>query len=279
MMNMESHTIHKADKTEELFYFCFNRNAPIIDALSSHYPRPYLDLMDTYVAHRCINIHHIFLTSTQCFQTGIDICSANAFLRIIADHIAILYLIYDNQDSEEIQLRHYLSIADGINTQVKVLQDLIQKDTINSFKKCEATKIIENESKNLEICINTIKALAIYNSCKETIDCLLKKYNWKYKKLSDYNRKKENECTYKMYELYRDKLMIKNDYISYLSNHIHGLAGSVTTYINEESILMVKTIVTFLIVKYSNFLRTYFKIKPSELEMDFYTKLTAEITV
>lgn len=276
---MESHTIINADKTEELYHFCLNRNVPIIDSLSCRYPKPYLDLMDTYVAHRCINLHHIFLTVTYCFQTSIDICSANAFLRIIADHLAILYLIYDNQDSEEIQLRHYLSIADGINTQVKVLQDLIQKDTINSFKKCEAVKTIENESRNLEISINTIKALAIYNSHKETINCLLKKYNWKYKKLSDYNRKKENECTYKMYELYRDKLMIKNDYISYLSNHIHGLAGSVTTYINEESILMIKTIVTFLIVKYSNFLWTYFKIKPSELEMDFYTKLTAEIIV
>ena len=249
-MNMESHTlIHKAAKTEELFYFYFNRNVSIIDSLSSHYPRPYLDRIDTYVAHRCINIHHIFLTSTQCFQTGVDICSANAFLRIIADHIAILYLIYDNQDSEEIQLRHYLSIADGINTQVKVLQDLIQKDTINSFKKCEAIKTIKNESRNLEISINTIKALAIYSSHKETIDCLLKKYNWKYKKLSDYNCKKEQECTYKNYELYRDILMIKNDYIAYLSNFIHGLAGSVTTYINEERILMIKTIVTFLIVK------------------------------
>ncbi len=275
---MESHTIHKADKTEELFYFCFNRNVPIIDSISSHYPRPYLNLMDTYVAHRCINIHHIFLTITQCFQTGIDLCSANAFLRIIADHIAILYLIYDNHNSEEVQLRHYISIADEINTKVKVLQDLIQKDTINSFKKCEAIKTIKNESRNKEICINTIRSLTIYNSHKETIDCLLKKYNWKYKKLSDYKCKKEQECTYKNYELYRDILMIKNDYIAYLSNFIHGLAGSVTTNLNEESILTIKTIITFLIVKYSRFLWSYFKMDPSELEMDYYTKLTSEIS-
>ena len=68
-------------KSEEAFDVCLSRNKLIIEALGYKYPHPDIDDLDSYIAHRCINIHAMFLTFYKSYFSKIDILSANSFLR------------------------------------------------------------------------------------------------------------------------------------------------------------------------------------------------------
>lgn len=267
---MDTDTIRIIRNTESIFDFHINKNTPIVNSLAQIYPQTYINVIETHIAHRCINIHNIFSMLWRCREFGIDNCSANAFLRILSDHISTLLLIYDNPDHNEVALRHYLCIADGINSKIIEMQEFMAKDTIPDSAKDTAKETIQQEQDNLQVCIDCIKALDIYITNKTSIDNLIIKYNWRYKDISN------NRSKYSWLELYREKMRIQNNYIQYLSLYVHGLAGSVIFNENQETnIQLIKAIATKLIMSFSEFLWRHFKVLLSEQEKDYLSNLLA----
>ena len=130
----------------------------------------------------------------------------------------------------------------------------------------------KHEEKNIQLCNDYVKKLNLYKTNKTAIDCLLRNYNWKFKDLSNF------KCSYKWSELYREKLSIKNNYISLISLHIHGLAGSVVISQNPQiNNLTSRTIATSLMMTFSRYLWAHFNCPPTEQELDYLIGLTSKI--
>lgn len=268
-------------KSEEAFDVCFSRNKLIIEALGYKYPHPDIDDLDSYIAHRCINIHAMFLTFYKSYFSKIDILSANSFLRIFADHISALKLIYEEENIQESKLRHYLSIADAICSEIEVLQQLSESSSItNDGMNVVLTTIKEKETEYKNIIDEEIKSLPIYNKYQLEIDVLIDgkksksgivrdKNNWKYKSLLNTN----GNNTYSWANMYKDKLRLKPGHIAHLSQYVHGLAGSVVVHNNESSEAIIKHIAKTLIMSFSGFLWGKFKSYPSDIEMAYLNSL------
>ncbi len=271
-------------KAEEAFNICFSKNVFIIEALGNTYPTLNVDNMESYIAHRCVNIHAMFGTFKNAISTHIDVLSANSFLRIFADHISTLILIYETENIEERALRHYLYVADGIEEEMKVLEELEGRPSIDETGK----QLVRQEKKNKQAiqqhCIDSIRRLPLYQSYKTIIDGLINgnkngigKYNWKYKDLESYEVKRLRECSYSYTELYADKLSLPSVRMKNLAQYIHGLAGSVmvSNGINVEE--KIKLMAQYLIMSFSRFLWTKYKSLPSPIESNFLFSLVPNL--
>ena len=237
-------------KREEAFEILFSRNVSIIEALGHKYPQAEVDNLESYIAHRCINIHAMFQTFFKCYATQIDVLSANSFMRIFADHISSLILIYETGSEAETILRHYLSVADSCKEAV-----------------CQH-------------CIDSIKALPIYSTKKGIIDNLIQgnkkgygKYNWKYLNLQTYDINNYKSCSYSFLRLYTEKLSLRSQHIVLLSQYVHGLAGSVSITNNIIVEAKMKTLAQLLLLSFSHFLWRKYNAYPTEMERDLIMSL------
>lgn len=267
-------------KSEEAFDVCFSRNKIIVEALGYKYPQPDIDNIDSYIAHRCINIHTMFLTFYKSYCSKIDILSAYSFLRIFADHVSALKLIYEEENIQESKLRHYLSIADAITSEIEALRQLSESSSITK----DGTNIVlstikEKEAEYISI-VEKIKSLPIYNDNQLAINILIdgkknksgfvyNRNNWKYKSLLNTN----GNNTYSWAYMYKDRLGLRPGHIVQLSQYVHGLAGSVVIQNNESSEAIIKHIAKTLIMSFSGFLWGKFKSYPSDMEMDYLNSL------
>ena len=267
-------------KSEEAFDVCFSRNKIIVEALGYKYPQPDIDNIDSYIAHRCINIHAMFLTFYKSYCSKIDILSANSFLRIFADHVSALKLIYEEENIQESKLRHYLSIADAITSEIEALRQLSESSSITK----DGTNIVlstikEKEAEYISI-VEKIKSLPVYNNNQLAINILIDgkktksgfvydRNNWKYKSLLNTN----GNNTYSWANMYKDRLGLRPGHIVQLSQYVHGLAGSVVIQNNESSEAIIKHIAKTLIMSFSGFLWGKFKSYPSDIEMAYLNSL------
>lgn len=267
-------------KREEAFEILFSRNVSIIEALGHKYPQAEVDNLESYIAHRCINIHAMFQTFFKCYATQIDVLSANSFMRIFADHISSLILIYETGSEAETILRHYLSVADSCETELEALRELKKSKNINE----EGRKIVQQEIITKEAvcqhCIDSIKALPIYSTKKDIIDNLIQgnkkgygKFNWKYLNLQTYDIKNYKSCSYSFLRLYTEKLSLRSQHIVLLSQYVHGLAGSVPITNNIIVEAKMKALAQLLLMSFSHFLWRKYNAYPTEMERDLIMSL------
>ena len=267
-------------KHEEAFWVFFSRNVSIIEAIGYTYPKADIDNLESYIAHRCVNIHAMFQTFYKSYATQIDVLSANSFLRIFADHISSLFLIYETGSGKETILRHYLSIADSCETDLEALKELGQSKNIND----EGRHYVQTEIKEKEAvcqhCVDAIKALPFYGKNKEVIDNLIQgsrkgygKYNWKYIDLQTYDVKNIKGCSYSFARLYAEKLHLASQHVVNLSQYVHGLAGSVAAPNNIIVEAKMKTLAHLLIMSFSRFLWMKYNVPPSNIESDYLCSL------
>ena len=156
-----------------------------------------------------------------------DFCSAMALLRVMADTLSSLYLIY-KEEGEKLYLRHYLYVMDGVNNRLNYLPNSVDYDNKLSkseydalCKQIESSKNNCNETK--KHCISEIHSLSLYHGQMYVIDKLIENCNWKYKTFS--SKTKGNSYTWlEMYE--KIKLQCKPNFFSYLSEFVHGLSIS-----------------------------------------------------
>lgn len=125
-----------------------------------------------------------------------DYVVANAIVRTLADTMASLYLIYQ-EDGESMVLRHYLYVMDGIDNRLKYLPEnmfydnSISKDEFDVLKQqVVASKTHYTEAK--QHCQAKIRVLSLYGGSAAVIEKLMEKCNWKYKTLGSSNIQKTN---------------------------------------------------------------------------------------
>lgn len=156
-----------------------------------------------------------------------DYNSVCSLVRVLADNVSTIKLIYDSDNVEEKVLRHLLYVMDGISIRYNGLIDRpkpydgnIPKETYDAL--CiQVQKAKDNALGCIIFCINTIKACPDYSAKQRYYDELIKRRNWKFKTI---DKPKE---AYSWKELY-GKLDISNaeEMFSYYSQYIHGLSIS-----------------------------------------------------
>lgn len=267
-------------KHEEAFRVLFSRNVSIIEAIGYKYPQANIDNIESYIAHRCVNIHAMFQTFYKSYATQIDVLSANSFLRIFADHISSLFLIYETGSVEETILRHYLSIADSCEAELAALRELGQSTNIDDNGRNLVQQEIKSKEDVCRHCIEAIKALQIYGTSKVVIDNLIQgnkkgqgKYNWKYIDLQNYDVRNVKGCSYSYSRLYAEKLRLASQHVVNLSQYVHGLAGSVVVYNNEIIETKMKTLAHMLIMEFSRFMWMKYNVPLSNIESDYLYSL------
>lgn len=240
------------DKTSMLraFDLLQEYNESVINDLEKRFPQSDWRIIDSFTARRCINIHRMFNTLRSLLIPNYDDCSINALLRSLADHIASLLLIYSGSTKDEILLRHLLCIADGITE---------RKETLLSFCRVNNHIDVSEQEHVLNECEEYIRLCPLYPEHKNRIERLLTKHNWKYKSLASGE-------SYKWSELYRDILKLNNDYVEYLSQYVHGLAGSVlSSNKNDVSRATAICIACYLNMKFSLFIWDICQIRPPDV--------------
>lgn len=158
-----------------------------------------------------------------------DYNTACSLVRILADNVATIKLIYAAEDTEDKILRHLLYVMDGVSTRYDYLKvrpkgydGKIPKETYDALcAQVQAAK--DNAFGCIEFCINAIKSRPRYADQPQNFDELIKYRNWKFKTI--YQPKPKQAYTWK--EMY-GKLDENDagDMFSYLSQYVHGLSIS-----------------------------------------------------
>jgi len=150
-----------------------------------------------------------------------------ALVRILADNVSTIKLIYTAEDVEEKILRHLLYVMDGVSIRYGYLKGYpkpydgkIPKETYDAL--CiQVQEAKDNASDCIVFCTNAIKSRPDYSAKHQCYDELIKYHNWKYKTT---DKPKE---AYSWKELYMN-LDVKEagEMFSYFSQYVHGLSIS-----------------------------------------------------
>lgn len=159
-----------------------------------------------------------------------DYSTAATILRSIADNLASYILIYRNQNADEVALRHYLFLYDGLNTRLKSIQAIKPTDdnAISELEKEQTqqgvTAAIEDSLNGIDYSLKKIRNSILYKEYKTEIEYLiaLKYDNWRFKSLKKYKQKLSWQ---EIYPLINGKES-STYFLSYLSQYVHGLSSS-----------------------------------------------------
>lgn len=152
--------------------------------------------------------------------------SAYGILRMIIDSISIYCFIYEKDDKEEVEFRHYLYLLDGCSQYNKLISSLEVK---NEIERIFEEQLQQNKCdwKSLQCRIENALSIHIYSKkYGKEAKRIIKFANWKYKLIGG-----EGENKYNWEELYKE---IGYDYelskllSNYLSQYVHGLFMSNT---------------------------------------------------
>lgn len=187
-----------------------------------------------------------------------DYNTACSLVRILADNVSILRLIYSAEDVEEKILRHLLYVMDGVSLRYKYLKDRpkaydgkIPKETYD--KLCyQVNKAKDNAYGCIDFCTNAIKARPDYSGNQQSYDKLIKYQNWKFKSID----KPKPADAYSWKEMY-EKLDINDagDMFSYFSQYVHGLSISNIVLDDKDDFEITLTFAFSLVAWIFDFLR------------------------
>lgn len=174
-----------------------------------------------------------------------DPISAYGILRMIIDSICTYCFIYDRDDKEEVEFRHYLYLLDGCS-QYKELASVLK--TENEIEKTAEEDLQQNKCYLKKLQQGIENALKNHNYSKvygDDVARIIRYANWKYITIEG-----KGENKYKWERLY-EEIGCDNKYAkfisNYLSQYIHGLFLSNTLNPQAEShhFLIYSTLVHF----------------------------------
>lgn len=172
---------------------------------------------------------YAFHSMITIIETNQDYSTSASILRSIADNLSTYILIYHQKIQDELLLRHYLYLIDGLNVRYSVMCSIHPpKDApISNDEKQDTERNVSFAKKNtldaISFCKEKIRMLNIYNEKGNAINHLLKtKNSWRYKSLDCY---KQIFTWKEMYQLINGNESSKN-FISFLSQYVHGLSSS-----------------------------------------------------
>lgn len=201
----------------------------IIDKACEKWPTPSVSDMPGYILVICRKILTQFSTLTYVSRQRNDYNTVCSLVRILADSIATLNLIYCCDDDEERIIRHLLYVLDGISERDHLLNERypeydgrISRELFNSL--CtQYQEAKENAKGCIKYCIETIKKSPYYSTHQVELDVLIQRRNWKFKTISE-PKPKDGYSWKDMYQML--KINMADEMFPYLSQYIHGLSIS-----------------------------------------------------
>lgn len=202
-----------------------------------------IDDIDCIAMQMASKILKSLRTLVSVCTTNSDYASACALLRMVADNISVYNLIYANNDSTELEYRHYLYVLDGLSVRESLMKNEIEdngnisrEDLENLKQQYSNTRSSDLSSK--DFCINKLNKHIYATQYPQFHKQSIFNKNWKFKnKIGVANDKKvktENQYSWKeLYSLLNLNEDIVSFFSSFLSQHIHGLIlSNINT--NEE---------------------------------------------
>ena len=215
------------DAIEHIIRFC----NVIVDKAKVVCPSNSVSDIPGYVLEFCRKVLIQATTLVKVAREEEDYNTVCSLVRILADNIATLNLVYNCQNDEEKILRHLLYVLDGVRERYNYLKDRkltydgkIPQETFEALKR-QVEGARDNSAGCIAYCESIIKALPVYASNRKDVDSLIQNRNWKYKQITPNSKKDKNAYTWKeMYGL----LSIKeaSDMMSFFSQYVHGLSIS-----------------------------------------------------
>lgn len=185
-----------------------------------------------------MNLSHKFLQIGRSFQLlatkGDDNVSCNSLLRIQADYLATMFLIFGAPTKDETIFRYLLYFLDGFHKR----RNSLLTNNIKPVNE-ELSRLKQNIDDAIENCDGGIKECEKelnnhpYKRVNEKLfKDILKNRQWKYKTFDSSLKKNEHYKWEDLYQLLDGRDSISS-YYSYLSQYVHGLSN---TLILEEKV-------------------------------------------
>lgn len=156
-----------------------------------------------------------------------DPISSYSLLRTIADSICAYCFIYENDNNDEVEFRHFLYLLDGCSQFVNAFPLTLNNSGL--IEKSEEVKIsneLDQEKTNLDVFHNNLfdylcnSNIALNSKCEA--DIIINRCDWKYRTILHYSEKE----SYNWRDIYEkvgcDSFMV-NFFSTFLSQYVHGL--------------------------------------------------------
>lgn len=264
------------DAVEHLVRIC----ALIVDKAKKVHPTPSISDMPGYVLEFCHKV--IIQTST---LNGIsrdrkDYNTLCALVRILADNIAILNLVYCAIDDEERILRHLLYVLDGINARLNMLDGrpleyngTIPRETYEALCS-QVLGAKDNAERCIRYCETTIRKSPHYPAKKDVFEILIQNKNWKFKTIE--KPKPRDAYTWKeMYGMTGVKLA--DEMFPFLSQFVHGLSVSNIALSDKDDFDAPLSFAYCLLYWLFSFLRRLYEPQIGGYTMDDIRKMDPEL--
>ena len=201
----------------------------VIEKAKKVYPSASVNDVPGYALEFCRKMLVQATTLVKVAREREDYNTVCSLVRIMADNVAILKLIYGADDKEEKELRHLLYVMDGVATRYEYLKDKPKPYDGNISKEAYETlstrvwEIKDNAIGCINFCTNAIKARPNYSVKPQCYDKLIRYRNWRFKLID----KPKPQNSYSWNDMYNLLNINNNGYIfSFLSQYVHGLSIS-----------------------------------------------------
>ena len=177
-------------------------------------------------------------TLNQILEVSKDPISGYCLLRTIADSICSYCFIYENDNGDEVEFRHFLFLLDGCTQFVNTFpSSLSNNELIDEKDKNKNRIVIEQERTDLnDFQQNTLAFLQnthIVLTLPNDTERIIQNCDWKYREITSYS-KRDSYNWQDIYEKAGCDVTMVNFLSSLLSQYVHGLFFSNTNNPNSE---------------------------------------------
>lgn len=266
------------ENTEDVLEYILRFCNLIVEKAKQVCPNPAINDIPSYALEF---IHKVLIQASTMVKISRDRKDYNtvcALVRILADNIASINLIYGSEYAEEKALRHFLYIIDGVSLRYKLLtghpmhyDGTIPQESFDALKK-QVQGAKENADNCIYFCTNAIKMLPVYVMHGSDVDIFIKTKNWKFKTV---NKPKESYTWKEMYGM----LNIKEgkEMFSFFSQYVHGLSVSNIATGNKDDFQAPLSFAVCLVGWLFNFLRKEYEPHIEAYTMADIKKLAPEL--
>ncbi len=220
----------------------------------------------------CSTLNNIWLSFENVLIKRHDCVSACCLLRVIADYLSTVNVIFNAPTEDDMRFRYYLYFLDGSSDREKKLKESLKKSSIKDFSGTTFNKIkqqVENaiisDTSIIQTCIEKLQTHPYRQLNEELFNYILNKKLWKYTKFEEGKRKVDKMSWTDMYgKIFKGSFT--ETFFSFISQYIHGM--SYCASYNEDKTNEINSIYklgTEVFFKYSKLLQGIFKSEIEEI--------------
>lgn len=198
-----------------------------VDTVNDLYHSHYANEIKSYQGIILRRIVNTYKTLNQIMEVSQDPFSGYSLLRTIADSICTYCFIYDNDNSDEVEFRHFLFLLDGCSQFVNKFHLVINKNELIEEKERNNIEIqFEQEKSDIndfhQRLLVFLQNTHIVMKFPSETESIIRNRDWKYRTIISYSRKK----SYSWQDIYKKAgcdVFSANFLSAYLSQYVHGL--------------------------------------------------------